>query len=86
MRADAGALPVADAQVAVVAAIDMLLFPTETARVLTGDGVLIWIDRLGEDGPLYLPADDVAAALPGRWQAVEADAVRGSRARSALIE
>lgn len=78
VRADATALPLADAQVSAVAAIDMLLFPAETVRVLAPDGVLLWINQLGEDGPLHLPAADVAAALPGNWQAVEADAGWGS--------
>ncbi|MFF2407607.1 methyltransferase domain-containing protein [Streptomyces sp. NPDC058092] len=78
VRTDASALPVADAGVAAVAAIDMLLFPAEIARVLAPDGVVLWINQLGEDGPLYLPAEDVAAALPGRWQALEADAGWGS--------
>ncbi|MET7694030.1 class I SAM-dependent methyltransferase [Streptomyces sp. NPDC005483] len=78
VRADASELPLPDASVAAVAAIDMLLFPTETARVLAPEGVLLWINQLGEDGPLYLPADDVAAALPGSWQATEAAAGWGS--------
>ncbi|MFJ7201803.1 MULTISPECIES: class I SAM-dependent DNA methyltransferase [unclassified Streptomyces] len=77
-RADASSLPLADGQVAAVAAVDMLLFPTETARVLAPDGVVLWINQLGEDGPLYLPAAEVAAALPGDWLAVEADAGWGS--------
>ncbi|AGS70158.1 class I SAM-dependent methyltransferase [Streptomyces collinus] len=83
VRADAGALPLADGQVAAVAAIDMLLFPPETARVLAQDGVLLWINQLGEDGPLYLPATAVAAALPGEWHSVEADAGWGSWASCA---
>ncbi|MFL5997621.1 MAG: methyltransferase domain-containing protein [Streptomyces sp.] len=78
VRADASALPVTDDRVAVIAAIDMLLFSAEIARILAPDGVLLWINQLGEDGPLYLPADDVAAALPGQWQAVEAHAGWGS--------
>lgn len=78
VRADASALPVADASIAAVAAIDMLLFPTETARVLAPDGVLLWINQLGQDGPLYLPAEDVAAALPGHWMATEAEAGWGT--------
>ncbi|MEU0630454.1 hypothetical protein [Streptomyces sp. NPDC005989] len=61
-----------------MAAIGMLLFPAETVRVLAPDGVLLWINRLGEDGPPHLPAADVAAALPGDWQAVQADAGWGS--------
>ena len=78
VRADAGRLPVADASVVAVAAIDMLLFPSEAARVLAPGGVLLWINQLGEDGPLYLPAADVAAALPGGWRSVEAMAGWGS--------
>ncbi|MFE2988486.1 class I SAM-dependent methyltransferase [Streptomyces sp. NPDC059262] len=78
VRADASALPVADASIAAVAAIDMLLFPAETARVLAPDGVLLWINQLGQDGPLYLPTEDVAAALPGRWTAIEAEAGWGT--------
>ncbi|MET9657405.1 class I SAM-dependent methyltransferase [Streptomyces sp. NPDC006510] len=53
VRADATALPPADAQVSAVAAIDMLLYPAATARVLAPNGVLLWISRLGEDGPLH---------------------------------
>ncbi|MFG2525883.1 class I SAM-dependent methyltransferase [Streptomyces sp. NPDC048527] len=78
VRADASALPVADASIGAVAAIDMLLFPTETARVLAPDGVLLWINQLGQDGPLYLPTEDVAAALPGQWMATEAEAGWGT--------
>lgn len=78
VRADAIALPLADARVSAVAAIDMLLFPAETARALAPNGVLLWINQLGEDGPLHLPAADVAAALPGDWQAVEANVGWGS--------
>jgi hypothetical protein len=71
VRADASALPMADAQVAVT---DMLLFPAEIARVLAPDGVLLWINQLGGRGPLYVAADDVTAAPPGQWHAVEAQA------------
>ncbi|MFE4957980.1 class I SAM-dependent methyltransferase [Streptomyces sp. NPDC056653] len=78
VRADASALPVADASLAAVAAIDMLLFPAETARVLAPGGLLLWINQLGQDGPLYLPAEDVVDALPGCWTAVGAEAGWGS--------
>jgi SAM-dependent methyltransferase len=78
VRADASRLPLADASVAVIAAIDMLLFPAETARVLAPDGLLLWINQLGSDGPLYLPAATVVAALPGIWQATESEAGWGS--------
>ncbi|MGW3984247.1 class I SAM-dependent methyltransferase [Streptomyces mirabilis] len=78
VRADASRVPLTDASVAVIAAIDMLLFPAETARVLAPDGVLLWINQLGCDGPLYLPAATVVAALPGTWQATESEAGWGS--------
>ncbi|MFJ2722906.1 class I SAM-dependent methyltransferase [Streptomyces sp. NPDC087437] len=77
-RADASRLPLPDASVTAVAAIDMLLFPAETARVLAPGGVLLWINQLGSDGPLHLPAVTVAAALPGTWQATEPKAGWGS--------
>ncbi|MEU5485760.1 hypothetical protein AB0H11_51450, partial [Streptomyces mirabilis] len=73
-----GRLPLTDASVALIAAIDMLLFPAETARVLAPGGVLLWINQLGCDGPLYLPAATVVAALPGTWQATESEAGWGS--------
>lgn len=66
VRADASALPAPDASIAVDTASDMILFPTETARILAPHGVLLWINQLGQDGPLYLPADEVADGLPGR--------------------
>ncbi|MGW5658697.1 class I SAM-dependent methyltransferase [Streptomyces sp. NPDC003758] len=78
VQADASALPLPDSSVSVIAAIDMLLFPAETARVLTHDGVLLWINQLGSDGPLYLPATAVATALPGAWQATESEAGWGT--------
>ncbi|MDJ0382410.1 class I SAM-dependent methyltransferase [Streptomyces sp. G-G2] len=78
VRADASTLPTADGSVAAIVAIDMLLFPAETSRVLASDGVLLWINQLGEDGPLYLPAEDVASALPGHWTAIEAEAGWGT--------
>ncbi|MFF1647933.1 hypothetical protein [Streptomyces sp. NPDC058240] len=78
IRADASALPLPDASVTAVAAVDMLLFPAETARVLAPYGVPLWINQLGRDGPLHLPADEVADALPGRWRATESAAGWGS--------
>lgn len=78
VQADASTLPLADSSVAVIAAIDMLLFPTKTARALAYDGILLWINQLGSDGPLYLPAAAVAASLPGTWRATESEAGWGS--------
>ncbi|MDF9817185.1 class I SAM-dependent methyltransferase [Streptomyces sp. SPB162] len=78
IRADASRLPLPDGSVGTVVAVDILLFAQETARVLRSDGVLLWINQLGPQGPLFLPGDDVARALPGTWQAVEADAGWGT--------
>jgi ubiquinone/menaquinone biosynthesis C-methylase UbiE len=78
VRADAAHLPLADATLAAVVAVDMLLFPSEIARVLAPEGVLLWINQLGADGPLYLPADTVADALPGHWHATQAQAGWGT--------
>ncbi|MER7542137.1 class I SAM-dependent methyltransferase [Spirillospora sp. NPDC127506] len=78
IQADAAALPFPTGSIAVVVAIDMLLFPAEINRVLAPGGVLLWINQLGTDGPLYLPAADVADALPGQWDAVEAEAGWGT--------
>ncbi|MEU5092299.1 hypothetical protein [Streptomyces sp. NPDC021356] len=71
-------MPLPDSSVSVIAAIDMLLFPSETARVLAHDGVLLWVNQLGGDGPLYLPATAVAAALPGTWHATGSEAGWGT--------
>lgn len=78
IRADAARLPIATSRIAVVVAVDMLLFADQIARVLTPGGVLLWINQLGPDGPLYLPAATVTAALPGRWHATEAEAGWGT--------
>ena len=77
-RADASALPVADGSVAVVALINMFLFPSEVERILRPDGVLLCASTLGDGTPIYLPAADVLAALPGDWDGVTASAGWGT--------
>ena len=74
VRADAAHLPVATAAVAVLVLVNMFLFPVEAARVLRPDGVLVWVNTLGDTTPIHLTAADVAAALPGSWGGVTADA------------
>lgn len=76
--ADASALPLPDRSVAVVVLVNMFLFPHEVDRVLRSDGVVVWVSALGTDTPIYLPADEVAEALPGPWSGVHADAGWGS--------
>jgi len=70
--ADGAALPVPDGSVDSVALINMFLFPVEVARVLTplGHGTVVWVSSAGPHTPIYLPPDEVAAALPGTWDGV----------------
>lgn len=78
VRADASRLPVPDAAAAVVVLVNMFLFPAEIARVLAPEGVLVWVNTLGDATPIHLPAPDVVAALPGSWDAVAAEAGWGT--------
>lgn len=78
VRADCSQLPLRDGAVAVAVLMNMLLFPRELDRVLGPDGVLIWVNTSGDQTPIYLPAEDVVAALPGSWDAIAADAGWGT--------
>lgn len=76
--ADASALPVRAGSAAVVALVNMFLFPAEVERVLAEDGVLLWVSTNGDETPIYLPPGDVVAALPGEWTAVTSQAGWGT--------
>jgi SAM-dependent methyltransferase len=76
--ADAAHLPVPDASVAVVALVNMFLFPAEVDRVLVADGVLLWVSTNGDATPIYLPPVEVVDALPGAWSGTTADAGWGT--------
>jgi predicted TPR repeat methyltransferase len=78
IQADAGRLPVRSASVDVIVAMNVFLFPSEVDRVLTRDGVLLWLSAIGEDTPIYLPADEVVAAMPGAWSARWSEAGDGT--------
>ena len=78
MQADSSVLPIRSRAVAVVALINMFLFPTEVDRVLAPGGVLLWVSTLGDATPIFLPPEDVLRALPGRWDGVTADAGWGT--------
>ena len=71
---DGGFLPVAAKSVDVVVLINAFLFPAEVDRVLSSSGVVVWINSLGSDTPIHLPAADVLACLPGEWDGVESEA------------
>ena len=78
VRADSSVLPIRSHAVAVVALINMFLFPNEVDRVLANDGVVLWVSTLGDATPIYLPPEDVLRALPGAWDGIAADAGWGN--------
>lgn len=50
----------------------------EVTRVLRKDGVLVWVNQLGQDGPLFLDTPAVIDALGDGWSAVQSQAGWGS--------
>ena len=75
--ADGARLPLRDAAADAVVLINCFLFPAEVDRVLAADGVVVWINSSGAETPIHLPPEDVAEALPGRWEGVSATAGLG---------
>jgi SAM-dependent methyltransferase len=65
---DSAALPFADHSAAAVVLVNMFLFPAEVDRVLRPDGALVFVSAIGDGTPIYLPPEDVDAALPGEWE------------------
>ena len=63
VQGDAARLPFATRSLDAVVLINAFLFPHETARVLREDGIVVWINALGERTPIHLGADEVADAL-----------------------
>jgi SAM-dependent methyltransferase len=78
IQADAAALPLRTGSAAVVALINMFLFPVEVARVLAEDGVLLWVSTNGDQTPIYLPPTEVLNALPGTWDGITSQAGWGT--------
>jgi SAM-dependent methyltransferase len=78
VQADASMLPLRAGSAAVVAMVNMFLFPTEIARVLADDGVVVWVSTNGEETPIYLPPAEVLRALPGTWDGSTAEAGWGT--------
>ena len=78
IQSDAAALPLRSGSVAVVALINMFLFPAEIARVLADDGVVVWVSTNGEQTPIYLPPTEVLNALPGTWDGTTSQAGWGT--------
>jgi len=67
VNADAAALPIFTSAATAAVLINAFLFPAEVNRILTPDGVVIWITANGEHTPIYLSPEEVASRLPGRW-------------------
>jgi len=76
--ADAARLPLPDRSADAVVLLNAFLFPAEVDRVLRPDGAVVWVSAVGDRTPIWLPPDDVVAALPGEWSGVGADAGWGS--------
>jgi hypothetical protein len=77
VRADSSLLPFADNSFDAIVLINMLLFPAEIDRLLRDDGVVVWVNTLGDQTPIHLPAADVVDALPGTWSGITARAGTG---------
>jgi protein-L-isoaspartate O-methyltransferase len=78
VQADAVRLPLRDASISVAVVVNAFLFPAELVRVLVPGGAVVWVSSAGADTPIYLPADDVAAALGPGWGGVWSEANTGS--------
>ena len=78
LQCDSTQLPFADGALQAVLAINMLLFPNEIDRVLAPDGVLVWVNTSGAQTPIYLPADDVIAAMGEGWAGTASEAGTGT--------
>jgi SAM-dependent methyltransferase len=74
LLADGSRLPLASGTAAAVVLVNCFLFPGEVDRVLAPDGLVVWVNSSGAETPIHLPAVDVMAALPGRWEGVESTA------------
>jgi SAM-dependent methyltransferase len=78
VQTDASALPFRTGAAAVVALVNMFLFPAEVTRVLADDGVLLWVSTNGDQTPIYLAPADVLSALPGTWEGITSEAGWGT--------
>ena len=77
VQADGAKLPVRDSSVGAIVLINAFLFPGEIERVLSPDGVLVWVNSSGEQTPIYLPVDDLVTRLPGEWDGTASRAGEG---------
>jgi SAM-dependent methyltransferase len=78
IQADAAELPVRTGCADAVVLINALLFPAEVDRVLAPDGSVTWVNSSGDQTPIHLHTEEVAAVLPGEWRGVSSRAGQGS--------
>ncbi len=78
IRCDSFYLPLRDNSIAAAILVNALLFPHEIDRVLTKNGVIIWVNTLGSDTPIHLSAESVEEAMPGNWSGIASEADWGT--------
>ena len=78
VQSDGARLPVPGGVAGAVALVNAILFPAEVDRVLMPEGALYWVNTAGPATPIYLSAEDVAAAMGPGWSGVAAVAGRGT--------
>jgi SAM-dependent methyltransferase len=77
VQGDASSLPFAAGTFRGVLILNMLLFPAEVTRVLAPDGVVVWVNSLGDQTPIHLPVEEVLEVFGPGWTARTADAGTG---------
>jgi hypothetical protein len=78
IQADGARLPVRNSRATAVVLINAFLFPAEVDRVLARDGAVVWVNSSGEQTPIFLSAEDLLWALPGRWTGTASQAGEGT--------
>lgn len=78
VQADSAWLPFRDGAVEVLVCVNMFLFPSEHARVVSPGGAIVFASTGGAFTPIYLSPEDVLEALPGEWDGVTSVAGRGT--------
>ena len=77
VQADGARLPVVDSSAAAIVPINAFLFPAEVQRVLSPEGVWVWVNSSGGNTPIYLSVGDLVAGLPGEWTGASSRAGEG---------
>jgi Methyltransferase domain len=78
IQADAADLPFRVGSADAVVLVNALLFPAEVDRVLAPNGSVAWVNSSGDQTPIHLRSEEVAAVLPGEWRGVASRAGEGS--------